>query len=169
MSAMPEATQSGMIAWFARCGFKTNPLTKLCHSVEELIAFHRRIEEQRAALDYDIDGVVYKLDRIDWQERLRFLSRPPRRADAHKIPRSEERRGGEEGRSRGAPDHLKKKKHKSAVTPGRTNTRPTPPPPPVPPPAIPPHHHPPTLPLYYTLPPPPLLPPPILHSPAHPY
>ncbi len=86
MSAMPEATQSGMIAWFERCGFKTNPLTKLCHSVEELIAFHRRIEEQRAALDYDIDGVVYKLDRIDWQERLGFVSRTPRWAIAHKFP-----------------------------------------------------------------------------------
>src|SRR6201996_8159190 len=73
MSAMPEATQSGMIRWFERCGFKTNPLTKLCHSVEELIAFHREIEEQRAELDYDIDGVVYKVDRLDWQERLRFL------------------------------------------------------------------------------------------------
>jgi len=86
MSAMPEATQSGMIAWFERCGFKTNPLPKLCHSVEELIAFHRRIEEQRAALDYDIDGVVYKLDRIDWQERLGFVSRTPRWAIAHKFP-----------------------------------------------------------------------------------
>src|ERR1700682_2003995 len=56
MSAMPEATQSGMIGWFERCGFKTNPLTKLCHSVEQLIAFHRKIEEQRAGLGYAIDG-----------------------------------------------------------------------------------------------------------------
>src|SRR5436309_4604263 len=45
MSQMPEATQSGMVKWFERCGFKTNPLTKLCHSVDELIAFHRKIEE----------------------------------------------------------------------------------------------------------------------------
>src|SRR3984893_14929490 len=86
MSAMPEATQSGMIAWFERCGFSTNPLTKLCHSVEQLIAFHRKIEEQRAELDYDIDGVVYKIDRIDWQERLGFVSRTPRWAIAHKFP-----------------------------------------------------------------------------------
>jgi DNA ligase (NAD+) len=86
MSAMPEETQTGMIHWFERCGFKTNPLTKLCHSVEELIAFHRRIEEQRAELDYDIDGVVYKVDRIDWQERLGFVSRTPRWAIAHKFP-----------------------------------------------------------------------------------
>ena len=85
-SAMPEDTQTGMIHWFERCGFKTNPLTKLCHSVDQLIAFHRKIEEQRAELDYDIDGVVYKIDRIDWQERLGFVSRTPRWAIAHKFP-----------------------------------------------------------------------------------
>jgi DNA ligase (NAD+) len=85
-SALPEGTQTGMIHWFERCGFKTNPLTKLCHSVEQLIAFHRKIEEQRAELDYDIDGVVYKIDRIDWQERLGFVSRTPRWAIAHKFP-----------------------------------------------------------------------------------
>jgi DNA ligase (NAD+) len=86
MSAMPEDTQSGMIGWFERCGFKTNPLTKLCHSVEQLIAFHRQIEEARAKLDYDIDGVVYKVNRLDWQERLGFVSRTPRWAIAHKFP-----------------------------------------------------------------------------------
>jgi DNA ligase (NAD+) len=86
MSAMPEATQTGMIHWFERCGFKTNPLTRLCHSVDELLAFHHEIEEQRAKLDYDIDGVVYKIDRIDWQERLGFVSRTPRWAIAHKFP-----------------------------------------------------------------------------------
>jgi len=86
ISKMPQDTQTGMIHWFERCGFKTNPLTKLCHSVEELIAFHRMIEEQRAELDYDIDGVVYKVDRIDWQERLGFVSRTPRWAIAHKFP-----------------------------------------------------------------------------------
>jgi DNA ligase (NAD+) len=86
MSAMPAETQSGMIKWFEHCGFTTNPLTRLCHSVEELIAFHRSIEEQRAELDYDIDGVVYKVDRIDWQERLGFVSRTPRWGIAHKFP-----------------------------------------------------------------------------------
>jgi DNA ligase (NAD+) len=86
MSEMPEGTQSGMIHWFERCGFKTNPLTRLCHAVEELLAFHHKIEEQRAELDYDIDGVVYKVDRIDWQERLGFVSRTPRWAIAHKFP-----------------------------------------------------------------------------------
>ena len=86
MSDMPEATQSGMIKWFERCGFSTNPLTKLCNSVEQLLAFHREIETRRSHLDYDIDGVVYKVDRIDWQERLGFVSRTPRWAIAHKFP-----------------------------------------------------------------------------------
>src|SRR3984893_17661716 len=86
ISQMPADTQSGMIGWFERCGFTTNPLTRLCHSVEQLIAFHRQIEEQRSHLDYDIDGVVYKVDRLDWQERLGFVSRTPRWAIAHKFP-----------------------------------------------------------------------------------
>jgi DNA ligase (NAD+) len=86
MSEMPADTQSGMIKWFERCGFKTNPLTRVCHSVEQLLAFHREIETQRSHLDYDIDGVVYKIDRIDWQDRLGFVSRTPRWAIAHKFP-----------------------------------------------------------------------------------
>src|SRR4051812_6833311 len=79
-------TQAGMIKWFEHAGFTTNPLTKLCRSVEELLAFYRQIETQRSHLDYDIDGVVYKVDRIDWQERLGFVSRVPRWAIAHKFP-----------------------------------------------------------------------------------
>jgi DNA ligase (NAD+) len=86
MSDMPADTQSGMIKWFESCGFKTNPLTKMCRSVGELLAFHREIEARRGALDYDIDGVVYKVDRLDWQERLGFVSRNPRWAIAHKFP-----------------------------------------------------------------------------------
>ena len=86
MSAMPADTQSGMVRWFASCGFKTNPLATVCRSLEALLKFHREIEAQRAALDYDIDGVVYKVDRIDWQERLGFVSRNPRWAIAHKFP-----------------------------------------------------------------------------------
>ena len=66
-------------------GFKTNPLTKVCESVDELLAFHRGIEEKRATLDYDIDGVVYKVDRLDWQDRLGFVGRDPRWAIAHKF------------------------------------------------------------------------------------
>src|SRR5689334_8680911 len=86
MSDMPADTQSGMIKWFESCGFKTNPLTKLCRTTDDLIAFHHEIEEKRAKLDYDIDGVVYKVDRIDWQDRLGFVSRTPRWAIAHKFP-----------------------------------------------------------------------------------
>jgi DNA ligase (NAD+) len=86
MTALPEDTQSGMIAWFERCGFRTNPLTKICRSADELIAFHARIGDERAGLDYDIDGVVYKVDRLDWQQRLGFVSRSPRWAIAHKFP-----------------------------------------------------------------------------------
>src|SRR6476660_5618285 len=61
MSAMPADTQSGMIKWFEACGFDTNPLTTVCRSIDELVAFHRDIEQTRANLDYDIDGVVYKV------------------------------------------------------------------------------------------------------------
>ncbi len=85
MSEMAAETQSGMIKWFDACGFNTNPLAKICRSAEELLAFHRKIETQRAKLDYDIDGVVYKVDRLDWQERLGFVSRSPRWAVAHKF------------------------------------------------------------------------------------
>src|SRR5262244_1966693 len=86
MSAMPADTQSGMIKWLESCGFKTNPLAKMCRSVDELLAFHHQIELRRGELDYDIDGVVYKVDRLDWQERLGFVSRNPRWAVAHKFP-----------------------------------------------------------------------------------
>jgi len=86
MSEMPADSQSGMIKWFETCGFKTNPLTKVCRSVDALLAFHRDIETRRSHLDYDIDGVVYKVERLDWQERLGFVSRSPRWAIAHKFP-----------------------------------------------------------------------------------
>jgi DNA ligase (NAD+) len=86
MSERPADTQSGMVKWFASAGFKTNPLMKVCGSVEALLAFHDEIGFERGALDYDIDGVVYKVDRIDWQERLGFVSRNPRWAIAHKFP-----------------------------------------------------------------------------------
>src|SRR3954470_20262294 len=86
MSEMPAKTQSGMLKWLAKCGFHTSPIWKICKSAEELLAFHKEIGEQRASLDYDIDGVVYKVDRLDWQERLGFVSRSPRWAIAHKFP-----------------------------------------------------------------------------------
>jgi len=85
ISELPEKTQSAMIAWMGERGFATNPLWKVCTSVEALLAFHRAIGEERARLDYDIDGVVYKVDRLDYQERLGFVSRSPRWAIAHKF------------------------------------------------------------------------------------
>src|SRR6185295_10134805 len=86
MSRMPADTQSGMLEWMKARGFTTNPLTNVCRSVEELLAFHDDIGLKRAGLVYDIDGVVYKVDRLDWQERLGFVSRNPRWAIAHKFP-----------------------------------------------------------------------------------
>jgi DNA ligase (NAD+) len=85
MTPLPADSQSGIVKWFAASGFKTNPLMRVCTSVEELLAFHRAIEAKRASLDYDIDGVVYKVDRLDWQERLGFRDRSPRWAIAHKF------------------------------------------------------------------------------------
>jgi DNA ligase (NAD+) len=86
MSRVPADTQSAMLKWFERVGLKTNLLTRVCHGVEELLAFHRNMESRRATLGYDIDGVVYKVDRLDWQRRLGFVSRNPRWAIAHKFP-----------------------------------------------------------------------------------
>ena len=86
MSPMPADTQSGMVKWLGKAGFHTNPIFKVCKSAEDLLAFHNEIALKRGALDYDIDGVVYKLDRIDWQERMGFVGRNPRWAIAHKFP-----------------------------------------------------------------------------------
>ncbi|MFD1696498.1 NAD-dependent DNA ligase LigA [Roseibium aestuarii] len=86
MSAMPADTQMGMVEAFAAWGFKTNSLMQRCESVEALLEVYLRIEEERATLGYDIDGVVYKVDRLDLQGRLGFISRSPRWAIAHKFP-----------------------------------------------------------------------------------
>ena len=85
VSAMPASTQSGMVKALAAFGFRTNPLTKLCHSAEEMLAQYRAIEGERATLGYDIDGVVYKVDDLALQERLGSVSREPRWALAHKY------------------------------------------------------------------------------------
>jgi DNA ligase (NAD+) len=82
---LPADTQMGVIEAFALWGLPTNPLTKLCRSVDELLAHYRFIESQRAELGYDIDGVVYKVNRLDWQQRLGFVSRSPRWGLAHKF------------------------------------------------------------------------------------
>ena len=67
-------------------GFDVNPLTRLCTSLSSLMDAYRDVGSQRAALKYDIDGMVYKVNRFDWQDRLGFLSRAPRWAIAHKFP-----------------------------------------------------------------------------------
>ena len=85
MSEMAADTQWEMLRWLKTRGFPTNPLSRLCRSLEELLTFHHEIELERAGLDYDIDGVVYKVNRLDWQRRLGFVGRDPRWALAHKF------------------------------------------------------------------------------------
>jgi DNA ligase (NAD+) len=86
MSSMPADTQWGMLEWLAAAGFRTTPGAALCHTLEDLLEYHRKMEERRAQLTFDIDGVVYKVNRLDLQERLGFVSRDPRWAVAHKFP-----------------------------------------------------------------------------------
>ncbi len=86
VSARPAETQTGMLAEFERWGLPTNPLVRRCVGTAELLAYYAEIAVSRAGLDYDIDGIVYKVDRLDFQERLGFASRAPRWAIAHKFP-----------------------------------------------------------------------------------
>ncbi|MBU4530022.1 MAG: NAD-dependent DNA ligase LigA [Hoeflea sp.] len=86
MADMPADTQYGMIEMFKAWGFPVNPLTVRLESIEALIAHYNEIGIARADLPYDIDGVVYKVDRLDLQGRLGFRSRSPRWAIAHKFP-----------------------------------------------------------------------------------
>ncbi|MEN9755316.1 MAG: hypothetical protein RLZ07_1698 [Pseudomonadota bacterium] len=84
--AVPADTQSGMVAAFHKMGLPTNPLTKRCDTLQAMIDHYRMIEERRASLGYDIDGVVYKVDDLTLQARLGFISRSPRWATARKFP-----------------------------------------------------------------------------------
>lgn len=86
MSDMPSDTQSGMITCFDKWGFTVNPDFRVFKDVAALNNHWRDIEERRSLLGYDIDGMVYKIDRLDWQSRLGFVSRAPRWAIAHKFP-----------------------------------------------------------------------------------
>ncbi len=71
-----------LVGW----NFPTNPLSELVCKLEECIDLYQNIEEQRSTLNYDIDGMVYKINRLDWQDRLGQVSRSPRWAIAHKFP-----------------------------------------------------------------------------------
>lgn len=86
MSEMPADTQFGMVQALKSWGFPVNPLMKRLFNVDAIIAHYREIGLERPDLDYDIDGVVYKVDQLDLQARLGFRSRSPRWATAHKFP-----------------------------------------------------------------------------------
>lgn len=86
VSALPADTQDGVMHSIASWGVPVSPLLARFEAVEELLAHYTAIERQRAEMDYDIDGVVYKIDRLDWQQRLGFVAKAPRWAIAHKFP-----------------------------------------------------------------------------------
>jgi DNA ligase (NAD+) len=79
-------TQWDALQRFKDWEFSINPLSRLCGNVEDVLALYGEVATQRATLDYDIDGVVYKLNRLDWQERMGSSGRAPRWAIAHKFP-----------------------------------------------------------------------------------
>ena len=84
LSAVPAATMGGMMAVLARWGFPVGT-DRTAGDIETAIAFTHGLEARRADLAFDIDGVVYKIDRLDWQARLGQVSRSPRWATAHKF------------------------------------------------------------------------------------
>ena len=79
-------TQMASLDRLSNLGFVTNPLTRLCESIEDIAQNYSDIEKNRASLGYDIDGVVYKVDLLDYQKRLGLRSTTPRWAIAHKLP-----------------------------------------------------------------------------------
>lgn len=83
------ATHSQVLAWLRELGFAVSPLVDVATGVEGLLAYYTRIGAARDGLPYDIDGVVYKLDRFDQQRAMGFVSRAPRWAIAHKFPAQE--------------------------------------------------------------------------------
>lgn len=86
--AVPD-TQDGLLAQFAAWGFPVCSERTVAAGAQALAAFHERVAAIRADLPFDIDGVVYKVNRLDWQARLGFVSREPRWAVAHKYPPQE--------------------------------------------------------------------------------
>ena len=85
-SELPGSTHWDVLQALKGWGFPVNPLTRRCRTIEEALAFYEQVQHGRADLGYDIDGVVYKVDRLDLQNRLGFVSRSPRWAIAHKFP-----------------------------------------------------------------------------------
>ena len=85
-SDLPASSQFDLVRKLADWGFSINPLFVRCETGDALLAHYAEIERQRASLGYDIDGVVYKVDDLDMQRRLGFVSRAPRWAIAHKFP-----------------------------------------------------------------------------------
>jgi DNA ligase (NAD+) len=88
--AVLPPTHSQTLAWLRTLGFPVSPEVDCARGMEGLLAYFRRIGECRNTLPYDIDGVVYKLDRYDQQRAMGFVSRAPRWALAHKYPAQEE-------------------------------------------------------------------------------
>lgn len=86
MSQLPADSQIGVVEAFRNWGFETDPLMASFDNVGDLIDHYRLIEQRRASLGYDIDGVVYKVNDLALQARLGFVSRNPRWAIAHKFP-----------------------------------------------------------------------------------
>ena len=86
VSAPLSTSQYEAVQRLASWGFAINPEMRRHQTLDNLIAHYHEIEALRASLDYDIDGVVYKVDRLDYQARLGFVSRAPRWAIAHKFP-----------------------------------------------------------------------------------
>lgn len=79
-------TQQGIRDKLASFGFSVSEPSAVCVSLDDIIGHYHMILEQRPELPFEIDGVVYKVNRLDWQERLGFVSRAPRWATAHKFP-----------------------------------------------------------------------------------
>ena len=100
---MPE-TQQGIRKQIKHWGFDLNEPSRLCESTKELLHYYRDLEAKRHKLSFDIDGVVYKANRLDLQERLGFVSRAPRWAIAHKF----------------AAEQAETKLHKIIIQVGRT-------------------------------------------------
>ncbi|MFN0160938.1 MAG: NAD-dependent DNA ligase LigA [Burkholderiales bacterium] len=88
--AVPPSTHAGLLDWLAGFGLPVCDERAVVRGVAGLLDFYQRVAALRANLAYDIDGVVYKVDRIDWQQQLGFVSRAPRFALAHKFPAEEE-------------------------------------------------------------------------------